>query len=561
MERQQQSSHDAYDVTDAAVAGFFKLGVDKERKEAKEVKPAEISPPGEGGEEQKAQSEPEQGAAAEEKEAGDEGEGKEGCDVSVGAAGPADGESREAEAEAGSGEGGEQGGEEQPPRAAVEGPEAADGQWRAPHARLTQVQVQDLERVFQHTQYPSALVRPARDPVQETQLGAEGWSGLAGAQPPCLDPVPGDIHWDQAAVSRRAGEVKPAEISPPGEGGEEQKAQSEPEQGAAAEEKEAGDEGEGKEGCDVSVGAAGPADGESREAEAEAGSGEGGEQGGEEQPPRAAVEGPEAADWQWRAPRARFTQVQVQDLERVFQHTQYPSALVRQELTRCMGVTEDKVKAWFKSRRAKWRRNQRALMLSHMAPVPPVVISLCEPCSSVSFRELKLMCDLLEPLLMDLSLLPRPPRPPVQPVRPVPPVRPTLPEDPMPPMQPMAPMPTVPPVPPMQLMWPMHPVPPVQPMLPMPPEPPLWPGPVQDCEAGVARKSPEWVLKKKGTPGVRARKSDLPLKPCPRQRAASSGTARGPEACELCHPARALASDARGALTCRIVDHRSSLES
>lgn len=34
---------------------------------------------------------------------------------------------------------------------------------------------------------------------------------------------------------------------------------------------------------------------------------------------------------------------------------------------------------------------------------------------------------------------------------------------------------------------------------------------MQDCEAGVARKSPEWVLEKKGTPGVRARKPDLPL--------------------------------------------------
>ncbi|XP_030615345.1 rhox homeobox family member 1 [Delphinapterus leucas] len=151
MERQPQSSHDAYDVTDAAVAGFFKLGVEEEREVAKEVKPADISPPGEGAEEQKAQSEPEQGAAAEGKEAGDEGEGKEGCEVSVGAAGPADGKSREAEAEAG--------GEEQPPQAAVKGPEAADGQRRAPRARFTQVQVQDLESVFQHTQYPSARMR------------------------------------------------------------------------------------------------------------------------------------------------------------------------------------------------------------------------------------------------------------------------------------------------------------------------------------------------------------------------------------------------------------------
>lgn len=35
MERQPQSSHDAYDVTDAAIARFFKLGVEEEREEAK----------------------------------------------------------------------------------------------------------------------------------------------------------------------------------------------------------------------------------------------------------------------------------------------------------------------------------------------------------------------------------------------------------------------------------------------------------------------------------------------------------------------------------------------
>ena len=34
MERQPQSSHDAYDDADAAVAGFLKLGVDEEREEA-----------------------------------------------------------------------------------------------------------------------------------------------------------------------------------------------------------------------------------------------------------------------------------------------------------------------------------------------------------------------------------------------------------------------------------------------------------------------------------------------------------------------------------------------
>lgn len=121
-------------------------------------------------------------------------------------------------------------------------------------------------------------------------------------------------------------------------------AQSEPEQGAAAEGKEAGDEGEGDEGGDVGVGAAGPAGGESPETEVEveaeieveveaeaeaepmdedavqAGA------GGAEQPPRAAVE---AADAAQRVPRAKFTQVQVQELERIFRRIQYPDVLTR----------------------------------------------------------------------------------------------------------------------------------------------------------------------------------------------------------------------------------------
>ncbi|XP_061034194.1 homeobox protein ESX1-like [Eubalaena glacialis] len=293
-----------------------------------------------------------------------------------------------------------------------------------------------------------------------------------------------------------AHEVKPAEISLPGEGGEEQEAQSEPELGAAAEGKEAGDEGEGKEGCDVSVGAAGPADGESREAEAEAeaeaGGGEGGEQGGEEQPPRAAVEGPEAADGQRRVPHDRFTRVQLQDLERVFQHTQYPNERTRQELTRRMGVTEAKVKGWFRNRRAKWRRLQRALMFRNVPPMPPgppVVVRLCEPCFDILLQELNWICVLLEPLPPGLPGLPMPPMPPMrpmpplQPMRPmppmppVPPMRPVPPVPPMPPVRPMPPMPPVLPVAPMPPVWPMPPMPPMRPMLPFPPmllPPPPW---------------------------------------------------------------------------------------
>ncbi|XP_059994810.1 homeobox protein ESX1-like [Lagenorhynchus albirostris] len=262
-----------------------------------------------------------------------------------------------------------------------------------------------------------------------------------------------------------AKEVKAAEMSPPGEGGEEQKAQSEPEQGAAAEGKEAGDEGEGKEGCEVSVGAAGPADG-----------GEGEEQGGEEQPPRAAVEGPEAADGQRRGPCARFTHVQVQDLERVFQHTQYPSARMRQELTRCMGVTEDKVKVWFRSRRAKCRRHQRAVMLRnvpHVPPVLPAVVSVCRPCSAILLQELGWVHVFLEQVPLEQPLLPVPPMPPNLPVPPMPPMPPVPPMPPMPPNLPVPPEPPVPPMPPVPPNLPVPPVPPEPPVPPLPPFPPM----------------------------------------------------------------------------------------
>lgn len=131
-------------------------------------------------------------------------------------------------------------------------------------------------------------------------------------------------------------EAEPAKISLPGEEGEEPKAQSKPEQGAAAEGKEAGyEEGEEKEGGNVAAGDAGPPDGGSRyakaeiDAEAGAGGGEGGEKGGEEQRRGAAIEVWRGAGRRHRVSRPTFTLEQMRELERTFQDTPYLSVAMR----------------------------------------------------------------------------------------------------------------------------------------------------------------------------------------------------------------------------------------
>ncbi|KAM4818125.1 homeobox protein Rhox13-like [Thomomys bottae] len=68
-----------------------------------------------------------------------------------------------------------------------------------------------------------------------------------------------------------------------------------------------------------------------------------------------------------RRPQIQFqlTQDQVDELETVFQETQYPDLLTRRLLARDMNVPEEKVQSWFNNRRAKYRRIQRAEMLRH----------------------------------------------------------------------------------------------------------------------------------------------------------------------------------------------------